>query len=724
MIVLQKQTILILRHFTKGLTMADNKDNNEHLSWIQELDDFQQSDLDQRQQAREADRFLLDKDGQWEESVARSLDSQKRPRYTFDQANPVVENIMTDIEDMDFGSVVKPSGGEATKELAKTYEGMIRGIEAESNATEVYRNACRRIVRRGFDAWIVRAKFKDEWSFEQDLTVDAIPNAINRVWTSNTSTKPDSSDSDVAYVLTSSSPEAYKEQFPDGSGVSIDDADLSENWDLYRPDVITFGERYYKKETMREVCQLSNGEVVEKDENFKKVVDEYAAQGVTVVREKKVKDFKVYHRFFDGGGMLSEERETVFKTLPVVTVYGNFELLGESSKITYSGIVLKLMDYQRVFNYAKSREIEEGALAPRKKLLMTKKMAAGNERQISSLNVSADPVLFVTPDPEFGSVQEIGGAQVNPNLANLANDMAIGVQVTGGTNNAMNGQYAARMSEEALRMQIDRGTGATRKWVNALANGIRRTGEILVQTIPSVYDTKRQFMILGQDGSEEMIMLNDEVYDTQSQKMVVVNTLNKGKYKVTCDAGPAFANKQEAGLAAMIEYAAIDPTIVQTGGDLMLKSINAPLVGEMAERKRKQLLMAGAIPEEQMTDEELEQMQQAAQQPKQEDPVVMLERMKEQNIMLSHQNKAKQLELDTAKAITEAEGKGAKLQSDILTNARKLEQNQQKLDDDARDKATKNAIDLLKVEADVGRDLNAELQDNMLVFDPAVGDFI
>jgi len=352
--------------------MADDKDNDEYLSWIQELKDFQQSDLDQRQQARESDRFLLDKDGQWEESVARSLDSQKRPRYTFDQVTPytfdqvtpVIENIMADIEGMEFGSNVKPSSGEATKELAKTYEGMIRSIEADSDATGLYRHACRRIIRRGFDAWIVKAKFKDEWSFDQDLVIEPIPNAVNRVWTSNTATKADSSDSDVAYVLTSMSPEDYKKQFPEGKGISIDDSDLGENWEEYRPEVITFGERYYKKETTREVCQLSNGEIVEKTDDFKRVVDEYATQGVTVVREKKVKDFKIYHRFFDGGGMLSKERETVFRTLPVVTIYGNHELMGESSKITYSGITLKEMDYQRVFNYAKSREIEEGALAP------------------------------------------------------------------------------------------------------------------------------------------------------------------------------------------------------------------------------------------------------------------------------------------------------------------------------------------------------------------------
>lgn len=694
--------------------MADDKENKEHLSWLNQLSNFQKSDLDQREQARESDRFLLDKDGQWDDATIRQLDSQQRPRYTFDQVTPVIENIMADIEDMEFGSSVKPSGGDATKELAKTYEGMIRSIEADSNATSIYRSACRRLIRRGFDAWIVKAKFKDEWSFDQSLVVEAIPNAINRVWTSNTASSPDSSDSDVAYVLTSVSPEEYKSQFPKGSAISIGDSDLSTNLDQYSPTVIVFGEKYYKKETTREVCQLSNGEIVEKNENFKKVVDEYAEQGIVPVREKKVRDFKIYHRFFDGGGMLSKERETVFRTLNVVTVYGNHELLGESSKITYSGITLKMMDYQRVFNSGKSREIEEGALAPRKKLVMTKRMAKGNEAQISALNVSADPVLFVTPDSEWtAGVQEIGGAQVNPNLANLANDMAIGMQTTGGTNNAMNGQYAGRMSEDALRMQIDRGTGATRKWVNSLVHGIKRTCEILVQAIPSTYDTKQQFMILGADGAEEMVMLNDETYDKQTGEMVRVNTLNKGQYKVFCDAGPAFANKMEAGLSAMLNYAAIDPSIVQTGGDLMLKSIDAPLMDEMAARKRAQILQAGMIPQDQMTNEEMAAAQEAAQQPQQEDPVVMIERMKEENIKLARENDAVKNQIEVAKMQESSNMSTQKLQSDILVSARTIEQNQEKIDNEAKDKFMKNAIAIAELEFKTQQEQNANIQSNL-----------
>ena len=698
------------------------KSNGEHSAWVQELGDFQSSDLDQREQARECDRFLLDKDGQWEESVARTLDSQKRPRYTFDQTTPAIEFIMSDIEDMDFSINVKPHSGEATKELALLREDMIRSIENDSNATKIYRDACRRLVRRGFDAWIVKAKYRDAWSFEQDLVVEAIPNAINRVWVSNTSSKADSSDSDVAFILTSMSPSKYKTQWPEGSGISIGDDSLNDYEDNYKPEVITIGEKYYKKETTVEVVQMSNGEVLEVDDKFEAIVDELSRNGITETNRKKVKDFKIYHRFFDGGGMLSPETETVFKTLPVVTVYGNHELLGESSKVTYHGLVLKEMDYQRVYNYAKSREIEEGALAPRKKLIMTKKMAAGNEKQIAAMNVSADPVLFINPDPEHQQgVYETQGAQPNSNLNVLASDMALGIQTTGGVNNAMNGNFAGRMSEGALKAQIDRGQGSTRKWVNALVNGIRRTGQILIEALPVVYDTKRQFMLIGMDGTETMSTLNDEKYeilDDQTGKMIPINNLNAGKYKVFCDAGPAFANRMEAGLAALLEYAAIDPSIVQQGGDIMLKAIDAPLVDKLAERKREMMLQAGMIPENQMTDEEKEKAQAMAQQPQEPSPQMVMaqaEMLKGQADLLEQQNRQAEMSISAGKIQAEAISRSEKLQSETQLNIAKITQNQQKIDNDARDKFIKNAIAIAELEFETQQSQNANIQDNLQI---------
>jgi hypothetical protein len=240
------------------------------------------------------------------------------------------------------------------------------------------------------------------------------------------------------------------------------------------------------------------------------------------------------------------------------------------------------------------------------------------------MNISADPVQFFTPDAEAPAPYYAGGPQINPHLTNLANQTGMDIKEQAGVFSAMQGQFAGRQSEDAVRMQIDRGTAATRKWVNSLVSGVQRVCELLVEAIPEVYDTKRQMSIIGIDGAEDFVTLNDEVLDNQTGKLIKLNNLNAGKYKVTCDAGPAFSNRLEAGLSAMLEYAAIDPTVVQSGGDLMLKSIDAPLVDQMAERKRAQLLQSGMIPPDQMTDDEKQAMMQQAQQPQQPDAAMLL----------------------------------------------------------------------------------------------------
>lgn len=637
------------------MAKKDKTKGERYTSWLEELKDFQESDFDQREMARECDSFLLDPDGQWEERVRHSLDAANRPRYTFDKITPVIETMMADIENMEIGCNVKPAGGEADKDVASTIEGMIRAIQNMSGTESMYRKSARRIIRRGFDAWIVKARYKDEWSFDQDLFVESIPNAINRVWVSNDCSKEDSSDASSAYVLSSMSPAAYKERWPDGSGKSVDSMDYDDTNSSYQPEVITIAERYYRKENEIEVGLLSNGNVVELNDDWDKISDEQALAGVTLVRQKKIKNFKWYYCAFDGGGILEDEKETVFTSCPVVTVYGNHEITGSASKVTYSGITMKEMDAQRVHNYAKSREIEEGALSPRAKWWMTPKQADGHADQLSKMNTSSDPVQFWNADEQAPPPFHGGGPAINQGLVTLGAQMSIDIKEQALVSDAMQGQFNGRQSEDSVRMQIDRGTAATRKWVNALVNGVQRVCDLLIQAIPVVYDTEQQFAILGEDGTEEMVILNQEVYDRQTQSMVKVNTLNAGKYKVTAGAGPAFSNKLEAGLRAMLEYAALDPSIVTEGGDLMLRAIDAPMVDKMADRKRSRMVEAGLIPFDQMTKEEQQQAQQLAQQPKQADPMMVAaqaEMAKAQADMADAQNKKDANVIDSFEAET------------------------------------------------------------------------
>jgi hypothetical protein len=120
---------------------------------------------------------------------------------------------------------------------------------------------------------------------------------------------------------------------------------------------------------MRELVLMSNGQVHEVTEDFDSIVDELSSIGVTEVRRRTRKYKKICSRLFDASDWLEDDKDTAFCYLPVVPVYANFKIL--ENKTIYYGAVEKLMDSQRVLNYSLSREIEEGALAPRAKYWMT-----------------------------------------------------------------------------------------------------------------------------------------------------------------------------------------------------------------------------------------------------------------------------------------------------------------------------------------------------------------
>ena len=64
--------------------------NYENHTWMLEaLKKAQDDDHDNREMAREAHRFVNDRDGQWEEKWREVYTG--RPRYTFDLTNPMIE---------------------------------------------------------------------------------------------------------------------------------------------------------------------------------------------------------------------------------------------------------------------------------------------------------------------------------------------------------------------------------------------------------------------------------------------------------------------------------------------------------------------------------------------------------------------------------------------------------------------------------------------------------
>jgi hypothetical protein len=671
-----------------------------HFECTKVLGEAQDTDFDNREMVREADLFLNKRDGQWEPQIISKF--KNKPRYTLDECNPIVDDIMGEMEESEFSIKVIPFGGEASMKLALAYEGILRGIEVMSNASDIYMHAARLMVGCGMNAWRVVTDYRDDNSWQQDLLIQSIPNAVDSVWFDPGATKRTMEDSDECWVLSSLTKYDYDREFPDGSGESVGYNARYQSYSYRKPSEVIIGEYLYRKEKEREIARMSDGSVYVIDDKFHSMRPNFVANKVSVEATRKRKYHVVYQKLFDGRDWLTDEAKTVFQWIPVIPTFGNFTI--SENKVIYWGIVEKLMDPQRIINYAESRKIEEGALAPRGKYWMTKDQAMSPDVELSlrTLNTNADPVQFYDwaegqPAPVFQ-----GSPQSNPGLVETSASAQNYIQRTSGTFDEARGTAPSHRSGKAIGLLQTKSDNPKRKWFKAMEIPIAHTNRIIMDAIPKIYDTRQEMVMIGEDYSTvDSITIHDRIMNLSTGQFEEINDLSKGVYTAKVSSGPAFHSRQQETVNTIHELGSVDPTLVHLGGDVLLSNVSAPGIDKLAERKRLQLVKEGLIPEKQLTDEEKKML---AAQPKQPDAMMVAAQ--------AEMEKAKAEQMKAQLKATEAEIKATQQQAKIELESMKLSIKAQETNQQQTIEALQAVTNQIKTQAEtlkiIGETLGAD----------------
>lgn len=662
-----------------------------------DLKKSQDADEDLRDHSREATHFVNKRDGQWEpEIVART---KGRPRYTDDRVNPIVDQICGEINQRDFALMVKPAGGNASKDTAKVLDGLMRNIQNISRFQSSQKGIARSIVEGGIGAFEIVTDYVDGDAFDQDIFWRPIHDAVDRIWIDPVSYERDHSDADWGVIYEYISLEEFEKIAGDDRSPAAVDSNRLSNVYTQKPDFITVGRCYYRKVTPIEIVRMSDGSVYQVNEEFESIVDDLAAAGITVQDTRTRNASRFYLRYFDNDGWLNEEEETVFDFLPICVGYGNYKV--SEGKRLWRGVVEKLMDIQRVHNYAFSQQVIETALAPRPKYWMTKEQAAGNLKSLQTMNTNLDPVQTYTHVAGQNPPTYMGGSIVNPGLQTLVDQTNSGINQAAGLFGANMGNNPNLQSGIALEKQVDQGNNGIDKWFEAIEAMLLYAGRVTVNAIPRVYDSTRQIRILGEDGSSQMVDINRQVIDSQTGQIVTINDLSVGEYDVVCEIGQNYRSKREQAAEEFARIAQVDPAVMELGRDVWFRNLDAPGFDDLADRARQAMLNQGLIPQDQMSEEELAQAQAAAQANQNKpDPAMLLaqaEMTKAQADMLGEQNKQAELQLRAADIQAKYQSQNDKLQSETALNFAKVEQGQQQIDLQAQQQAAQQQLEMMRM---------------------------
>jgi hypothetical protein len=633
----------------------------------------QTDEQEMRERVREQARFLKKRDGQWEDGMVRKFGS--RPRYQLDYTSRVVNDICAEIEQNEFGGRVISKGAQSNDEISEVYDGIMRSLQNMSNAATIYKSVGRHIVERGFDAFLLTQGWADVDAFEQDLLWRPIKDAINRVWVDTDWAEADRSDSRFGFMDSMITPAEFRKEFGKDrapSSLSNPQASMSTTIQSEREaSRITICDFYYIETESKLLHLMSDGRVVS-DADYQPVAADWAVRGITVERSR-TRDIKCcYMRKFDNAGWLTEPKKTVFGYIPLVTAYGNLDYV--DGELIYFGETEKLMDPQRVFNYARSREIEDTAFAPRRKIFMTPAQAKGHEAQLRTLNINSDPVQFYNPDEKAPSPPyESQGPQINPALEAVSQQTAQDIQNISGNFAPSQGKPISGHSGVAYELLQNKSDSGNNHYLDSLKQAIALGCKIAVDAIPKIYDTRsRQVRVMKEDGKVDFVTVNDEVNGH------VVHDLAQGHYDFEPVAGPSFQNRKQEGLNTFLELYRINPELMADGGDLVINSMEAPYTKQLGERVRASLIREGRIPEDQLTDKEREKVIQEMEASQNQPPDPMQELTLQafaaqiQQTLADAQAKSQQAADDHARTITELAQKAAQTEKTMAETLKLL----------------------------------------------------
>ena len=563
-------------------------------------------DYDNRVEALEDLEFLAG--DMWPAEIKQEREEDRRPVLTIDRISQAIAQITGDIRQANPAIRVRPGDGAATIDNAKIYTGLIRSIEAHSDASAAYIGASETSVECGIGHFRIVTEYSTDDTFEQDIRVRRIPDPFAVTWDPH-SIEQTRSDAQYCFVEESIDVETYKARWPKASLYDFESNQGSatngvyNDWFQHR--TVRVAEYWTKTPKKCRLALLTDGRTIDVTD-FQEVDIEQLKQfpqvdltGVQtafvsdqgLLKAKKVRTVyrnNVEMRLISGAEVLEGPFEWAGQYIPIIPVIG--EEIHVQNKCVRMGVVRRAKDPQRLYNIWRSAQTEKIALEPKVPWTVTAKNIAGYEFIWKQANARNMPYLPYTPDPDNGGIAPQRNA---PQMGSqsMAQDIAMAdadIKATTRIYDAGLGNRSNETSGKAIRARQSESDVGTYVYMDNLTRSMRYAGHVLVDLIPKIYDTERVVRILNDDDSHKMVPINQKQM-LPDGSFIMVNDLSVGKYDVMTVTGPAYTTRRAEASEGMIQLAQAMPQTASIFVDLLVKNMDWPHADEIAKRLRKTL---------------------------------------------------------------------------------------------------------------------------------------
>ena len=552
------------------------------------------NESDNRKAALDDRKFLAGQ--QWPDDVAAQRNMDRRPCLTVNKLPTFVHQVVNDLRQNRPAIHVSPVGDKSDKDTAQMYTGLIKSIERDSAADIAYDTATECAVVNGFGYWRVLTEYQDHDTFDQVIHIKRIRNPFT-VYLDPDHQEPDAADIKFAFISEMVPRDEFKAEWPDADYLPYTLGGIGEKFkEWVDQECVRVAEYFEITHKTRTLVSLSNGHVGWKDELHDLVNEDIEGGAIEILAERESQVPKVMHYKITAKEIL-EESEWPGRWIPIVKIIG--DEVDIEGKVKLSGVIRHAKDSQRMYNYWRTAETELIALAPKAPWVLEEGQVEGHEAAWGQANTKSFPFLQYkgttignTPAPPPQRQQFAGvPAGVIQAAMGAAEDMqaTTGIRFDASKNERMMDESGVAIKE--LRRSGDVGSF---HYADNLARSLRRTGHILIDLIPKVYDSRRVVMVLREDDKEERVTVDPTASRGQKatapdgKPMRVFNPTD-GDYAVTVTVGPSYATKRIEAADSMMKFVAAVPNAAAVIPDLIAKNMDWPGAEQISARLAKTL---------------------------------------------------------------------------------------------------------------------------------------
>lgn len=553
------------------------------------LDLAEKAEMEIRKHALEDHEFR--KGDQWPGDIRKDRDRDGRPCLVINRLPQFIQQVTNDQRQNRSAIKVHPLDSQADQDTADVIQGLIRHIEYNSNAEVAYDTAFESAATGGFGYFRIVTDYVSPDSFDQEIFIKRIRDPFS-VFFDPYSQEPDGSDAAWAFIVDEMKSDEFKAKYPDSELTeALNSQTIGNSVPGWVGDSgIRIAEYFYKTFKDEQIHLLSTGETV-RDAELHDRLTAAASAGIQtqVVRSRSTRVPVIKWCKINGVEVL-EKTDWPGAYIPIIPVYGA-ELYVNGQRVLES-VIRHAKDPQRMLNYWRSAETEAIALAPRAPWIAAEGQLEGYESEWKTANRRNHAYLYYKPTTLNGQPAPPPQRQAFEPAVQAITQAAMmageELKSTTGIYDAGTGAQGNETSGVAIQRRGNQIQTSTFHFVDNLKRSQRHCGRILVDLLPKIYDTARAARIIGDDGTQKLVRINQNHVDPETGEERIYD-VTVGRYDVVIDTGPSFASKRQEAAESMQNAIQAFPPLMQAAGDIMIRNMDWPGKDEIADRLQKML---------------------------------------------------------------------------------------------------------------------------------------